>query len=285
MAQPFDLDRVSITGEAVAVAADIGATSTGYAAFSASHTGVIVHAKNIGLPGELRWFDRSGSSAESIGTPAEHLDFELSPDEQTVAISKVDPKLKSADVHLLNLARNNLERFTLDPMNDASALWSPDGGRIVFRSNRHGTTVLYQKRLGATETEQPMLKEGTNLISSDWSVDGKWIVYTETSSTAGFNIWVWPTDGHAKPQHAVQTANAMHGRERTMAGLRVRRIGGAAGVCPAVSSHRGKAADLARWWIRAAMAARWQRALLSFVQQQVDERPNTWRQRVRLRCA
>ena len=213
MAQPFDLDHKSTTGEAVAVAGDVGATTTGYAAFSASHTGVLAHAKNIVLPGELRWFDRSGSFAGSVGTAGEYLDFELSPDEQTVAVSKVDPKLKSADVHLLNLARNISERFTVDPQNDASALWSPDGGRIVFRSNRRGTTVLYQKRLGGTETEQPILEEGTNLIGTDWSLDGKWIVYTQTSSTAGFDIWVWPTDGKAKAQRAVQTAlNAMHGR-------------------------------------------------------------------------
>ena len=63
MAQPFDLDRMAITGEAIALGGDVGATGTGYSALSASHTGVIVHAKNIALAGELRWFDRSGNPA------------------------------------------------------------------------------------------------------------------------------------------------------------------------------------------------------------------------------
>jgi hypothetical protein len=58
-----------------------------------------------------------------------------------------------------------------------------------------------------------MLDPEANLIGSDWSLDGKLIVYTKTSSTAGFDIWVWPTDGRAKPKLAVHTAlNAMHGR-------------------------------------------------------------------------
>ena len=44
-------------------------------------------------------------------------------------------------------------------------------------------------------------------------MDGKSIVYTKTSSNAGFDVWVWPVGGNGKPQLAVHTAlNAMHGR-------------------------------------------------------------------------
>ncbi len=212
MAQRFDVDRMSISGEAVAVGGDVGVTTTAYAAFSASQTGVIGHVRNIALPGDLRWFDRSGNAAGSVGTPGEYLDFELSPDERFVALSRVDPKLKSSDVWLLDLARNVPTKFTTDPTNEASALWSPDGGQIVFRSNRHGNSELYQKRSSGTEAEQPLLDPGANLIASDWSQDGKSIVYTRTGTT-GFDIWVWGIEANAKPQPAVSTIlNAMHGR-------------------------------------------------------------------------
>ena len=166
-------------------------TSTAYAAFSASHTGVIVHGRSIALAGDLRWFDRSGNPAGSIGTPAEYLDFELSPDERMVAVSRLDPKVMSADIYLLDLARNIPTKFTTDPMNDASALWSPDGGQVIFRSNRHGNSELYRKRSSGTEAEQSILDPGANLIASDWSLDGKSIVYTRTSTT-GFDIWCGP---------------------------------------------------------------------------------------------
>ena len=72
----------------VAIAGDVGATTTGYAAFSASDTGVFVHAKQIGLTGELRWFDRSGNPAGLVGTSAEYIDFELSPDGRLLPSAK-----------------------------------------------------------------------------------------------------------------------------------------------------------------------------------------------------
>jgi serine/threonine protein kinase len=213
MAQPFDLGRLSTTGDAVVVANDVGTTTTGYATFSASHTGVIAYARPIGVLGELRWFDRAGIPAATVGTAAEYLDFEIAPNEQAVAVSRVDPQVHTADVWQLDLARNVSTRFTVDAKNDASALWSPDGSTVVFRSNRSGSSDLYQKRSSGTEAEKELLDAGSNLITSDWSADGKWIVFTRTASTTGFDIWVWPTSGDGKPQLAVHTAqNAMHGR-------------------------------------------------------------------------
>jgi Tol biopolymer transport system component len=213
MAQPFDLDRLATTGEPVAVANDVGMTTTGYATFSASQTGVLAYARPIGIQGELRWFDRSGTPAGTVGTAGEYLDFEISPDERSVAASRVDPQISTADVWLFDLARNVPTRFTVDSKNDASAMWSPDGSTVVFRTNRRGMTDLFQKRASGTEPEKALVEANANLISSDWSADGKWIVYTRTASTTGFDIFVWPTDGSGKPQLAVHTTqNAMHGR-------------------------------------------------------------------------
>jgi eukaryotic-like serine/threonine-protein kinase len=213
MAQAFDPERLALSGDPIPVVKDVGATTTGYPAFSTSQTGVLVHARHIALPGQLRWFDRLGNELGLVGEPAEYLDFSLSPDGHMVAVSRVDdPGLASANVWMLDLVRNVWSRFISHPLNDASPVWSPDGARIAFRSNRDGYTKIYGKRSIGTEGERVMLDAGTSLIPTDWSSDGKWIVYTLTTSFAGFDMWVSSPDGTDKQVVVDTTLNASHGR-------------------------------------------------------------------------
>ena len=69
------------------------------------------------------------------------------------------------------------------PQHSASAIWSPDGGQIVFRGKRDEYMNLYRKRSSGTEAEQPVLDTGNNVITSDCQrTDGRLIVYTTTTS-------------------------------------------------------------------------------------------------------
>jgi hypothetical protein len=63
------------------------------------------------------------------------------------------------------------------------------------------------------EAERVILDTNVSLISSDWSRDGQWILFTETTSFTGFDIRAWRTDGSEKPRIVVDTSlNAIHGR-------------------------------------------------------------------------
>ena len=73
------------TADPVAIAQNVGPTTTAYGSFSAPQTGVLVHVAPIRVTGELRWFDRAGTALEVAAPAAEYLDFELSPDENAVA--------------------------------------------------------------------------------------------------------------------------------------------------------------------------------------------------------
>lgn len=213
-AQPFDTERQTVTGDAVALAEEVGATTTGYAAFSVSRAGALVHAKPLVLPGQLQWFDRTGRPLGAVGDPAEYLDFELSPDEQTLAIGRIEAGgLTSADLWLLDLARNVPTRFTTHPMNDASPVWAPDGSRVVFRSNRQGYTLLFSKRASGPDTERVLLDTGASLRPTDWSADGRWIVFSMTTADGAYEIWAWREGTDEKPFPVVSTSlNATHGR-------------------------------------------------------------------------
>jgi dipeptidyl aminopeptidase/acylaminoacyl peptidase len=216
MVQPFDADLGAVQGEAVALADAVGATTTAYAAISVSQNGVLAYARRIELTGQLQWFDRRGGSLGTVGPVAEHLDFELSPDETSLAMSRVDASMNTSDIWVFDLARGIDTRLTTDRSNDASPLWSPDGSTVIFRANRRGTTDLYRKRAGGGGDEERLLAPGSNLITSHWSADGRYLLYTSTNPnnvTAGFDIWAWPMAAKEPPTLVIRTAlNAMHGQ-------------------------------------------------------------------------
>nr|QIQ10688.1 Protein TolB [uncultured bacterium] len=214
MAQPFNRETLVASGDAVAIAQDVGATTTGYSSFSAASTGMLVHARPLSAPGRLRWFTRDGVPGDGLWDEGEYLDLALAPDERTLAVSRVgDAGLTSADLWLLDLVRGVPTRFTTHPMNDASPVWAPDGARLVFRSNREGYTQLYERRSAGTDAERTVLNTGISLIPTDWSADGRTVIYTSTTSPTGYEIWSWPAGSDQAPQRIVRTGlNATHGR-------------------------------------------------------------------------
>ncbi len=209
LGQSFDHERLELAGQPVPVASRVGRSSRGDGAFSTSSAGMLAYAGASLRTGRLTWFDRSGNPLGVVGANGEHdyADFRLSPDETRVAASLVSPKRGVPDIWLIDLVRGGAQQFTFGPVINinAAAVWSPEGGRIAFRTNRTGLTELYQKSAGAGGSDQPLLPEDivraagvhySNLTPSDWSPDGQHIAFA-----AGFpaDLWLLPTAGNKKP--------------------------------------------------------------------------------------
>ena len=92
--------------------------------------------------------------------------------------------------------------LTQGPGNDTEAVWSPDGARIAFQSDRKGKSALYVLDLASGRVD-PLL-EGPGYASFPaWSPDGKWIVcchahFTRTALEGldgGYNLLLVPAGG------------------------------------------------------------------------------------------
>ena len=78
--------------------------------------------------------------------------------------------------------RATLSRLTTDPAVDDSPLWTPDGQRIVFSSNRAGYPELFWRAADGTGSDERLLaraKDSLDLRGSGWSADGKQLLFTE----------------------------------------------------------------------------------------------------------
>ena len=209
----FDTDRLELKGQPFFVAEYVGRSSSFMSGVSAALTGAIAHARPIAQHGRLAWIDRRGNPLDTIGTPdGDYTDFRLSSDETRLAASLVDPKTNAVDIWIRDLARGSNARVGSGGGVTAAAVWSPDGTRLVYRSNRTGVIELYERSAAGGGDDRRLSSDAhqaipSGLIPTDWSADGRWLV-----AGAGNDLWLLPLVNDLKAEKFFASPAAeMHG--------------------------------------------------------------------------
>jgi Tol biopolymer transport system component len=211
LAQRLDLGSFHLTGEPIVISDGLAIDPADSASISASLNGVLTHSNAWLAPSQLIWFDRQGrllNSIESGGVGSYAI--RLSPDGNRVALTTADPQ-SGLDIWVRDFSRNTMSRLTFDGRSNARPVWSPDGTRIIFESAIGELGEIYEKPAsGMGETRLLMVKgqlPPTNLqkAPSDWSSDGKYILFTKWDNKTKLDLWAVPTAGDRKPAIFLQT--------------------------------------------------------------------------------
>jgi dipeptidyl aminopeptidase/acylaminoacyl peptidase len=184
MAQPFDPTTLQLAGDVFPVAGQASTSSSPpQMAATASQNGILVYLANSTLESQLTWFDRSGKAQAKIGPHSLLSAVSLSPDEKIVAFDS------RSGMWLHELNRGVETKFTFPPLGGGGAVWSPDGGRMAFSI----TGGLYRKDASGGGQEEVLLKKGSNPRAlSDWSRDGRFLLYTEDDPKTRGDLWILP---------------------------------------------------------------------------------------------
>jgi serine/threonine-protein kinase len=141
----FDYERQQTRGDPVLLP-DVEITTTldnGAAEFAISETGTLLFVTPA-VPGQslrtLSWVDRQGKEEPLALAPGRYVYPRISPDGTRVAL---DISGASRDVWIWNLRRPSLTKLTSGPTEDAVPVWSRDGHRVFFASNRTGNFDVY----------------------------------------------------------------------------------------------------------------------------------------------
>ncbi len=199
VAQPFDASSLRTTGEPVPVAEQMGATSNGLADFSVSSDGVLVYRTGGSNEDRLVWMDRSGKEIAEVGKAGGYGPTALSPDGTHLAVVIRDPRSAKSNIWVRDLPRGVTSRLTFDSGNDTGPIWSPDGSRIVFASDRKGVQSLFVKAAAGTGPTTELWSCGDVLLPNDWSPDGRFLAVNRISAKTSGDVWIFPMDGKSQP--------------------------------------------------------------------------------------
>ncbi|MBM3766397.1 MAG: hypothetical protein FJW32_13495 [Acidobacteria bacterium] len=213
LAQRFDPGRLEVQGEKIVIASGVGKGSTSLGGVSASATGLLAHAGIMRHSGDLTWFDRRGNPLSRVGARADYLDFRVSPSGKRLAFSAVDEKTNTPQIWIGDLERGNTSPITFEALSSISALWSPDGERITFRSTSENIGLVYQQGAdGGGKGRRLLTFEGARaagissiaVTTTDWSPDGQTVLFSAPSQASGFDIWAQPAGVEGTPARFIE---------------------------------------------------------------------------------
>ena len=186
MAQPFDVKRGHTMGEAFQIA-------EGVSGVSVSETGLLLYQGSSGNA-QLAWYDRGGKLLGTASEPGTVSLPRISPDERSLVFVRRGSDLEF-HLWLRDLARGTEQRFTTEGSFNSAPVWSPQGDRIAFLSIRAGIPNLYQKPADGTGQAELLLATGVAMGPTQWSRDGRFIVYmSEFDPKTKRDLWVLPME-------------------------------------------------------------------------------------------
>ncbi len=205
VAQRLDVGKAALTGAPVTLATGLP-TGVFVRPVSVSATGLVAYRVGVVRQTQLTWFDRSGAARGSVGAPDDALNEpRVAPDGRRVVVFR--QAAQTVNLWLLDGAR--MSRLTFGASTDFDPVWSPDGTRIVFDSNRSGPLDLYQTLVnGSVSDAQPLLSSGQVKIPGEptsWSPDGRFLLYTSSTPQTGNDLWVVPMVGAHTPSVFLKT--------------------------------------------------------------------------------
>ena len=205
MAQAFDAKTKRLKGQPAPLAERIRVIpGAARALFTASETGDVLYQTGETNPeSRLTWVDRRGTRIAAFGEAAGFSDPALSPDGTRIAVRILDPTLNTNDIWTLDAKSGNRMRVTFDPGNEVSPIWSPDGKRLAYASNRRGPYDLYAKDLAGGEEKVVLQAQraAQTLVPNSWLPDGRFLLYTSEDAPSGSaEVWSLDLAGKEKPR-------------------------------------------------------------------------------------
>jgi Tol biopolymer transport system component len=211
-AQNFDVGQLELQDKPIRIADSIitNSNNAGFAAFSASESGVLVYRMGDFRernPSQLTWFDRHGNVTGTIGAIDVNLNPRLSPDGSRAAVQIAEESGSAIWVLGPGATSRRVAADSLFP------LWSPDGRQLLYDRRRDGKATIVKRLVDGDGGEEELLSTSLSGHFDDWSPGGTYLVLSLNRGQTNRDILAVPVGVDPKPLPIAATAaDELYGR-------------------------------------------------------------------------
>ena len=198
MSAPFDSRRRRITGSSAQVIEAVGFNATvGVAKASLSESGSLVYQPRA-TTSHLVLVAPGGAERILIKEAKSYSNPRFSPDGKRIAVGVTSGA--STEVWIYTLPTGTFSRLTSGGTVNGYPEWSPDGRRVIFRSDRELGSALWWQPTDGTGTAELLLRSvARDVWEGLLSPDGRSLVY-RLGSLGDADIWYRRLAGDTTPQ-------------------------------------------------------------------------------------
>lgn len=160
------------------------------------------HSRNISVFGDVTpamsptpsTFDRTIDGDDNLtritySPVGGDYDPDISPDGQLMVFSSTQHH-PTADIYLKGVDGRSVTQLTTDPAHDVMPVFSPDGRRVAFASDRAGNWDIYVMSVNGGQPMQ-VTNDPSQELHASWSPDGSQLVFSRLSTQSGrWELWV-----------------------------------------------------------------------------------------------
>jgi Tol biopolymer transport system component len=176
MGVPIDAAKRRLTGDPVQLIAGVRFNqTTGIARVAMSDNGTLIYER--GSQQSMVVLAGPDAGAETLlAEPQDYAFPRLSPDGSTLAVTVGQGGRR--DVWLYNLRTGSPTRLTTDGTTNERQEWSPDGSRVLYRTDRQSTSNIWWRTADLSDTAS-LLVGGTNFNTFEAviSPDGQFVAF------------------------------------------------------------------------------------------------------------
>lgn len=208
MGQAFNAPHLSVVGEPLTLADDIGAVSSmNLAPITVANNGTLAYQSTGNPTRQMLWMDRAGTQLAAVREPGVWGSPRIAPDGRRAVVAKVGEDGKSEDLWLVDNDGSMKVMVHMDGQRVGSPVWSPDGSKIAFFVNSLDNAAsngnpfdIYVRPADASGRPDLLFRGSFAKQPTDWSRDGRYLFFNAVSEGTKEDVWAVSTvDHHAGP--------------------------------------------------------------------------------------